>query len=114
MSTSPPLESGIALRDEDHFDPDHDDHRDDSLHADAESQNLLSNGTGGDVRHDPDDGDDEDDDPSSDEDDENAAPPGKTYRVGGGKLKLMEKGMAQYVAYVERKLAKQKREEAKT
>ncbi|KAJ7693913.1 P-loop containing nucleoside triphosphate hydrolase protein [Mycena rosella] len=58
--------------------------------------------------------DDVSDDPSSDEEDDAAAPPGKTYRVGGGKLKLMEKGMAQYVAFVERKLARKKREDAKT
>ncbi|KAJ7228264.1 P-loop containing nucleoside triphosphate hydrolase protein [Mycena pura] len=53
-------------------------------------------------------------DESSSEEDEDGAPPGKTYRVGGGKLKLMEKGMTQYVALVERKLAKKKKEEAKT
>jgi ATP-binding cassette subfamily F protein 3 len=55
------------------------------------------------------------DDSSSDQEDDdgNAAPPGKTYRVGGGKLKLQEKGMAQYVAFVERKLARKQRE-AKT
>ncbi|KAJ7129275.1 P-loop containing nucleoside triphosphate hydrolase protein [Mycena epipterygia] len=59
--------------------------------------------------------DDESDDSSSDEDDDDTTtPPGKTYRVGGGKLKLMEKGMAQYVALVERKLARKKREDAKT
>ena len=53
-------------------------------------------------------------DESSSEEDEDGAPVGKTYRVGGGKLKLMEKGMTQYVALVERKLAKKKKEEAKT
>ncbi|KAJ6539742.1 P-loop containing nucleoside triphosphate hydrolase protein [Mycena capillaripes] len=58
--------------------------------------------------------DDASDDPSSEEDEEDITPPGKTYRVGGGKLKLMDKGMAQYVAFVERKLAKKKREDAKT
>ncbi|KAJ7167528.1 P-loop containing nucleoside triphosphate hydrolase protein [Mycena filopes] len=55
-----------------------------------------------------DDADDSDEPSSSDEDDEGGSPPGKTYRVGGGKLKLMEKGMAQYVAFVERKLARKK------
>ncbi|KAJ7126423.1 P-loop containing nucleoside triphosphate hydrolase protein [Mycena crocata] len=58
--------------------------------------------------------DDISDDSSSDEEDDETTPPGKTYRVGGGKLKLMEKGMAQYVALVERKLARKKREDAKT
>ncbi|KAF8213955.1 P-loop containing nucleoside triphosphate hydrolase protein [Mycena galopus ATCC 62051] len=50
-------------------------------------------------------------DSSSEEDEEDASPPGKTYRVGGAKLKLMEKGMAQYVGIIERKLARKKREE---
>ncbi|KAJ7734035.1 P-loop containing nucleoside triphosphate hydrolase protein [Mycena maculata] len=50
----------------------------------------------------------------SEDEDDPSTPPGKTYRVGGGKLKLMEKGMAQYVAFVERKLARKKREDAKT
>ncbi|KAJ7740893.1 P-loop containing nucleoside triphosphate hydrolase protein [Mycena olivaceomarginata] len=49
-----------------------------------------------------------------DDEDDEAAPPGKTYRVGGGKLKLMEKGMTQYVGIVERKLARKKREDTKT
>ncbi|KAJ6482821.1 P-loop containing nucleoside triphosphate hydrolase protein [Mycena vitilis] len=53
-------------------------------------------------------------DDSSSEDDDDTTSPGKTYRVGGGKLKLMEKGMAQYVALVERKLARKKREDTKT
>lgn len=54
------------------------------------------------------------DESSSEEEDDEAAPPGKTYRVGGGKLKLMEKGMTQYVGIVERKLARKKREDTKT
>ncbi|KAJ7068669.1 P-loop containing nucleoside triphosphate hydrolase protein [Mycena amicta] len=54
--------------------------------------------------------DDDDDDGSSEDDDEGRGPPGKTYRVGGGKLKEMEKGMKQYVAFVERKLARQRRQ----
>ncbi|KAJ7098765.1 P-loop containing nucleoside triphosphate hydrolase protein [Mycena belliarum] len=58
--------------------------------------------------------DDEASDDSSDEEYDAAAAPGTTYRVGGGKLKLMEKGMAQYVAFVERKLARKKRDDAKT
>ncbi|KAJ7223921.1 P-loop containing nucleoside triphosphate hydrolase protein [Mycena rebaudengoi] len=59
--------------------------------------------------------DDESDVPSSDEEEDgDGSPPGKTYRVGGGKLKLLEKGMAEYVGYVERKLARKKREERKT
>ncbi|KAF7355682.1 Iron complex transport system ATP-binding protein [Mycena sanguinolenta] len=53
-------------------------------------------------------------DESSSEEEDDATPPGKTYRVGGGKLKLMEKGMAQYVGIIERRLAKKKREDAKT
>ncbi|KAJ6616249.1 P-loop containing nucleoside triphosphate hydrolase protein [Mycena sp. CBHHK59/15] len=66
------------------------------------------------LRHAAPDDDASDDASSTDEDEDSGAPPGKTYRVGGGKLKLMEKGMAQYVAYVERKLARKKREEGKT
>ncbi|KAJ7437118.1 P-loop containing nucleoside triphosphate hydrolase protein [Mycena galericulata] len=58
--------------------------------------------------------DDVSEDSSSEDEDDPTTPPGKTYRVGGGKLRLMEKGMAQYVAFVERKLAKKKREDAKT
>ncbi|KAJ6561577.1 P-loop containing nucleoside triphosphate hydrolase protein [Mycena vulgaris] len=58
--------------------------------------------------------DEESDDSSSEDEDDVTTPPGKTYRVGGGKLKLLEKGMAQYVAFVERKLARKKREDAKT
>ncbi|KAJ7368722.1 P-loop containing nucleoside triphosphate hydrolase protein [Mycena albidolilacea] len=54
------------------------------------------------------------DESSSEEEDDEAAPPGKTYRVGGGKLKLMEKGMTQYVGIVERKLARKKREDTKS
>ncbi|KAJ7498543.1 P-loop containing nucleoside triphosphate hydrolase protein [Mycena latifolia] len=65
------------------------------------------------LRHATADDEDATDDSSSDEDDV-TTPPGKTYRVGGGKLKLMERGMAQYVALVERKLARKKREDAKT
>nr|GAT52830.1 iron complex transport system ATP-binding protein [Mycena chlorophos] len=75
------------------------------------------------MRHmEPEDSDDDGaGDDESDEDEEDVydakgkgkAPPGKTYRVGGGKLKEMEKGMAQYVGLVERKLARQKREEEK-
>ncbi|KAJ7639258.1 P-loop containing nucleoside triphosphate hydrolase protein [Roridomyces roridus] len=57
---------------------------------------------------------DEDLSESDDDEEEESRPPGKTYRVGGGKLKLMEKGMVQYVAFVERKLAKKMRENAKT
>ncbi|KAK7062089.1 iron complex transport system ATP-binding protein [Favolaschia claudopus] len=66
------------------------------------------------LRHAAPDDDESDVSSSDDEDEEDQAPPGKTYRVGGGKLKLMEKGMAQYVAFVERKLAKKKREDPKT
>ncbi|KAJ7724833.1 P-loop containing nucleoside triphosphate hydrolase protein [Mycena metata] len=62
----------------------------------------------------PTDGDDSEEPSSSDEDGDESTPPGKTYRVGGGKIKLMEKGMAQYVVFVERKLARKKREEGKS
>ncbi|KAJ6515472.1 P-loop containing nucleoside triphosphate hydrolase protein [Mycena sanguinolenta] len=58
--------------------------------------------------------DDVSDESSSEEEEDDATPPGKTYRVGGAKLKLMDKGMAQYVGIIERKLAKKKREDAKT
>lgn len=39
-----------------------------------------------------------------------ARPRGRTYRVGNGKLKLMEKGMQGYVGIVERKLERRRRE----
>lgn len=35
---------------------------------------------------------------------------GKTWRVGAGKIKLMEKGMQGYVGIVERKLERRRRE----
>lgn len=54
----------------------------------------------------------DDDDDSSESEDEGAGKKGVTWRVGGGKLKLMEKGMAGYVGIVERKLARRRREEA--
>ncbi|KAF7302027.1 Iron complex transport system ATP-binding protein [Mycena indigotica] len=64
------------------------------------------------LRHaEPEDSEGEDDPSSSEEEDDVSVKqsfPGKTYRVGGGKLKEMERGMAQYVALVERKLARQK------
>lgn len=45
---------------------------------------------------------------SSDSEEEGAAKRGQTFRVGRGGIKLMEKGMAGYVASVERKLAKRR------
>ncbi|KAJ7831894.1 P-loop containing nucleoside triphosphate hydrolase protein [Mycena leptocephala] len=65
------------------------------------------------LRHAAPDDDASEDSSSEEDEDDNDTPPGKTYRVGGGKLKLMEKGMAQYVGIVERKLARKKREDAK-
>jgi hypothetical protein len=65
------------------------------------------------LRHAAPDDDASEDSSSEEDEDDDATPPGKTYRVGGGKLKLMEKGMAQYVGIVERKLARKKREDAK-
>ncbi|KAI5479106.1 Iron complex transport system ATP-binding protein [Pseudohyphozyma bogoriensis] len=54
--------------------------------------------------------DDSDVGSSSDEDDEEGSKAvGKTWRVGGGKIKLMEKGMKQYVGLVERKLEKRRK-----
>ncbi|KAG9220476.1 hypothetical protein CCMSSC00406_0003932 [Pleurotus cornucopiae] len=58
-------------------------------------------------------GDDESDgtdisDEESDEENE-GGPTGKTYMVSGGKVKLLENGMSQYVALVERKLERRKR-----
>ncbi|GAA5882378.1 hypothetical protein JCM3774_004325 [Rhodotorula dairenensis] len=44
---------------------------------------------------------------SEDTDDEGGTKFGATWRVGTGKIKLMEKGMQGYVAMVERKVAKQ-------
>ncbi|KAF7352440.1 Iron complex transport system ATP-binding protein [Mycena venus] len=66
------------------------------------------------LRHAAPDDDASDESSSEEDEDDVGAPPGKTYRVGGGKLKLMDKGMAQYVGLVERKLARKKREEPKT
>ncbi|CAK5275316.1 unnamed protein product [Mycena citricolor] len=63
------------------------------------------------------DDDDASDSESSDDGDGDGKgiSPGKTYRVGGGKIKEMDKGMEQYVAFVERKLARLQRErDAKT
>ncbi|BGP31559.1 hypothetical protein JCM10296v2_003331 [Rhodotorula toruloides] len=50
----------------------------------------------------------EEDEESSDSEEESAAKRGQTFRVGRGGIKLMEKGMAGYVASVERKLAKRR------
>lgn len=50
--------------------------------------------------------DDEDEQDSSEEDELGEAKKGATWRVGNGKIKLMEKGMQGYVAMVERKVAK--------
>ncbi|KAM0747556.1 P-loop containing nucleoside triphosphate hydrolase protein [Meredithblackwellia eburnea MCA 4105] len=52
-------------------------------------------------------------DSSIDEDDsgEGKKPPGQTWRVGAGTIKKMDKGMAQYVGIVERKLEKRRKAE---
>lgn len=56
--------------------------------------------------------DDSDGESSSDDDDDGGMKkPGKTWRVGGGKIKLMEKGMGQYVGIVERKLERRRKAE---
>jgi ATP-binding cassette subfamily F protein 3 len=47
----------------------------------------------------------EDDDENS-----NASRRGQTFRVGAGKVKLMEKGMQQYVSFVERKVERRRKE----
>ncbi|ORY88253.1 P-loop containing nucleoside triphosphate hydrolase protein [Leucosporidium creatinivorum] len=57
------------------------------------------------------DAEDEEDEESSESEEEGGGKKGMTWRVGGGKIKLMEKGMAGYVGIVERKLARRKREE---
>jgi hypothetical protein len=43
------------------------------------------------------------------EEDEPSKELGKTYRVRGGKVKELARGMVQYVELVERKLAKQRK-----
>jgi ATP-binding cassette subfamily F protein 3 len=50
-------------------------------------------------------------DESSDDDssDEEEGRRGKTYKVGGGKVKQLEKGMGGYVAFVERKLERERK-----
>ncbi len=58
----------------------------------------------------------DDEDLSSSEDDEEGQHPGKigrTYRVGGGKVKLLENDMVQYVNMVERRLEKRRAAETK-
>ena len=76
---------------------------------------LSSAGAFGDASASPDDEDDlsgDSDDSDSDSFDrggEKSEKQGFTYYVGGGKVKLMENGMAQYVQLVERRLAKRKR-----
>ncbi|KAL8277263.1 hypothetical protein RQP46_010332 [Phenoliferia psychrophenolica] len=61
------------------------------------------------------DADDSSDDGGSSSDEDEASGSGKkvgqTWRVGAGKIKLMEKGMVQYVGIVERKLEKRRKAE---
>lgn len=54
---------------------------------------------------DADDGEDE----SSSDDEESSVRPGQTFRVGGGNIKKMEKGMLQYVGIVERRLERRRK-----
>jgi len=55
--------------------------------------------------------DDEEDisDLSSDDDSDSGGQTGQTFHVGGGKVRLLNGGMSQYVQAVERKLAKRKK-----
>ncbi|KAI0091739.1 P-loop containing nucleoside triphosphate hydrolase protein [Irpex rosettiformis] len=55
------------------------------------------------------DNDDESDASSSSEDEDFVKSPGQTFYVGNGKVKLLERGMEQYVELVERKLQKRER-----
>ncbi|SCV69181.1 BQ2448_2201 [Microbotryum intermedium] len=56
------------------------------------------------------DTDDDEDDDDEDSSDEEGVITGNTYRVGGGKIKLMEGGMNKYISLVERKLARKQKE----
>lgn len=52
---------------------------------------------------------DNESDGSSTEDEDIVKSPGLTFYVGNGKVKLLERGMEQYVELVERKLQKRER-----
>lgn len=52
--------------------------------------------------------DGESDEESSEEEEEESRR-GRTYRVGAGKVKLLEKGMKGYVGIVERKLERERK-----
>lgn len=58
-------------------------------------------------------GDQQDEDDKSDgsltEEEDIVKSPGQTFYVGNGKVKLLERGMGQYVELVERKLQKRER-----
>ncbi|KAI0761905.1 P-loop containing nucleoside triphosphate hydrolase protein [Irpex lacteus] len=54
-------------------------------------------------------GEDDESDGSSTEDEDIIKSPGQTFYVGNGKVKLLERGMEQYVELVERKLQKRER-----
>lgn len=57
-------------------------------------------------------GEDEDESSESSEDEIDGRPVPKTYRVGGGGIKVMQKGMQGYVGIVERKLERKRKAEA--
>lgn len=57
-----------------------------------------------------DDDDDGEDSTESSDDEVEGRPVHKTYRVGGGGIKLMQKGMQGYVGIVERKLERRKKD----
>lgn len=54
--------------------------------------------------------DEDDGEESSESETEEEKRKGATWRVGAGKIKLMEKGMQGYVGIVERKVARRERE----
>ena len=69
-------------------------------------RDIQADQAGADLSEDDDDDDDDDAD-ESDENEGSAGRAGQTYRVGAGKLTLLERGMQQYVETLERRLAKQ-------
>lgn len=70
----------------------------------VEGCSLSKAGAFGDQQED----DDSEVSPSSEEEDV-VKSPGQTFYVGNGKVKLLERGMEQYVEMVERKLQKRER-----
>lgn len=72
----------------------------------VEGCSLSSAGAFGDVEEETSDVSSDEDD---DDDDAVNRSPGQTFFVGNGKVKLLERGMEQYVEMVERKLQKRQR-----